>query len=151
MKNEKKLQVLCEQLPYGLKIFDDISKEILEALEMMHEPVPDEFISRYGRNQFEQASVDSELKPILHSMDYLTKEITIANYHDGKPFIPMEHLANEYGSFYLATIIDINMKIDSGCLTTYIADKLNKWHFNWRNLPESDYIRVDSLPKSPYA
>lgn len=113
---------------------------------------------RLGRKQ-KRAII--EIKPILHEMD-LTNPITV----DGETFIPIEELKKTFYNVDWQFIkffgngfeVEISMDSNSGIYfnlsfeeITGIIECFKKWHMNYLNLPESDYIKVSSLPKSPYA
>ena len=75
-------------------------------------------------------------KPLLRSLDSLTKPITVKGYNDDKEFVPVEELG--WNSFQ--HIINSGNLLGVGF--NYIQ-LLLKWHFNIFNLPETEYIKID--------
>lgn len=158
MKNEKKLQALCEQLSYGIKVLicDPVSNEKDQIFEL------DKNAVGICENKICIASaINTNLCfPILHEMD-LTKPITIG----GETFVPIQKLVElerkknpkqwieaptneeEIAVYEFQILI---YSVEENTIPHWMCDLLNEWHFNWRNLPESDYVKVSSLPKSPY-
>lgn len=137
--------VLCEQLPYGVKILiPDIYDHNRDEIKKLDEDLLKLF-TRY------KSTLN---RPILHSMDQLTQEITVAGYNDGKPFVPLGVLNSmkivEMGlakfrtfvsrddqTFLLADYYDgVNV------CSISVVDLLNQWHFNWRNIPENLYVKA---------
>jgi len=128
----KKLELkhLAPYLPYNLKVFDDYYSEIryLAALafsdcgivKQLHYP--------------SQTREYNEIKPILHPLSDLTKEIE----HNGEKFVPIEWL-NENKSVRLIKVINTgryevfsentgttNIRFWEYC----IIEKLFEWHFD---------------------
>lgn len=196
MKTEKKHQVLCEQLPYGLKARYTNKWNVTDTFEIKgtsnsQKEKGDVYVELLAKYKSAFFSKIDGVKLILHEMD-LTKEITIG----GETFVPIVELSKHFcnvgkceifknkgeedifgwdecnGDDYSGYAIIYNPD-DFGFYVCYsedvtgmrewdsllwpveakhiVYDLLNIWHFNWRNLPESEYIKVSSLPKSPYA
>lgn len=78
-------------------------------------------------------------KPILRSLDSLTKPITVKGYNDGKEFVPLYQLIKEDKAFTI-DFIDVYGYEE---LKFSIVELLLKWHFNIFNLEETEYIKID--------
>ena len=142
----EKLKIYSAYLPYGLKIEchseEEIKKEgnyISELSAIFKNGIQDEFGNDW----------DFNVKPILFSLEDLTKEITIG----GETFVPLHKILEEY-CFNLKVMskeeilsyqeslleIDISYKVHSLLL---------EWKFNVFNLPETEYIKVTE-ENNPY-
>ena len=142
----EKLKIYSAYLPYGLKIEchseEEIKKEgnyISELSAIFKNGIQDEFGNDW----------DFNVKPILFSLEDLTKEITIG----GETFVPLHKMLEEY-CFNLKVMskeeilsyqeslleIDISYKVHSLLL---------KWKFNVINIPETEYIKVTE-ENNPY-
>lgn len=112
-------------------------------------------------------SVGKSIKPILFPTSALTKEIQIANYNNGEPFVPLDIFkkkANELKSTSEDYMFDFNcvnnyIGLSRGsydnfegidifdeehkCVNTpfWIIELLNQWHINYRLSPEQ-FIEV---------
>lgn len=127
--NKELQKTMCEQLPYGtLKFWDEENPEYIPTLI----GIPNNEMLRFSLPRF-PGNIDlsnSELKPILRRMD-LTKPITHKGYNDGKPFMPLDRLSET-----------LRRNVDIFSLPHYLdfkytdIEKLNEWHFNWRNIPD---------------
>ena len=131
----KKLELkhLAPYLPYNLKVFDDYYSEIryLAALafsdcgivKQLHYP--------------SQTREYNEIKPILHPLSDLTKEIE----HNGEKFKPFDELSNflyitEKDNF--DTVLSARLWVETmilyrpDCLTLpfNVVQKLFEWHFD---------------------
>lgn len=95
-------------------------------------------------------------KLVLYSMDMLTKEIT----HNGETFVPIEifEIGDDSGSYPieynhgniglikdLESIAKHSSYHDIQFLPFEIVQRLISWHFNVFNLPDTDYIKKESL------
>jgi hypothetical protein len=148
---------LCGRLPYGVKC------QLMGMVKDDHEDPPVPLIFQItGMNKQEvviegNSEYDIEdVFPLLRPLSDLTKEITQANYNDGKPFVPI----NEMGGFNLAPSIisgDIAHKIHGGW-STYTEDwpmsviqKLNEWHFDYRDLiGQGLAVSIHDIETNPY-
>ena len=144
----EKLKIYSAYLPYGLKLqyFDD-EREILHNDCKIVEFREDEMTIANNEYQYDVEFYD--VKPILFSLEDLTKEITI----NGETFIPLHKILEEY-CFNLKVMskeeilsyqeslleIDISYKVHSLLL---------EWKFNVFNLPETEYIKVTE-ENNPY-
>jgi len=154
---------LCEQLPWGLKIHDSMQEKEFLLSDDYFRGIPT-IINDLGRCILEQCTLDDYLKPILFSMDCLTKEITLKDYNDGKPFVPIMELAKTNPKFIcegsiiriagdnIAIIIDdingvgkavfLRNPYKNSLLT---IDFLNRLHFNTRNLSPDQFVNAYGL------
>ena len=100
----------------------------------------------------------SILKPILFSLSCLTKEITISDYNDGKPFIPINVLNQmKIAQMGLASFrifeskegkIHVLADFNDGYSVLAqpgIKQILDQWHFNTRNLEPHEFINAEGL------
>lgn len=100
-------------------------------------------------------------KPILFPLDCLTREIQLKDYNDGKPFVPIEELLKDNLNIEVRDV-----KIVGGIvvwkdrvLMSLAVDRMQYghvqtlllWKINVFNLPEDEYINVESLTENPYA
>lgn len=169
MKNEKKLQVLCEQLPYGLMCLTNWQNTNGNIGELKLIGIHKNILFDNDKGGFMPCGIET-VKPILHEMD-LTKKITIG----GETFVPLDKIASLRGFAYWNIIknpeepghliIQFRDEDDSTLmdefkpmvlnfsalydLPFFVIECFKKWHMNY--LAESDYVKVSSLPKSPYA
>lgn len=82
----------------------------------------------------------SEVKPILYSMDMLTKEIE----HKGERFIPSIEIEKHTitgGTYNWHAVKLENLRY----LNYEVVQKLFEWHFNLFGLDESEYIKKETL------
>ena len=98
-----------------------------------------------------------KIKPLLRSLDSLTKPITVKGYNDDKEFIPMEEVCDilNIDHKYKIALLDFIKGLSDLFLTRDATDNLRidnlrlidatllKWHFNVFNLPETEYIKID--------
>lgn len=140
MKNNTKHQVICEQLPYGLKILigDAYSHEKYRIFEL------DKNAVGICENKICIASAinTSLCFPILHEMD-LTKEITV----NGETFVPLDRLKDDPdwdfmdgGNIWVYELFQ-GKKTDMTMIPYGIIQKFKEWHMNYLDLPESDYVK----------
>lgn len=86
----------------------------------------------------------SNAKPLLRSLDSLTKPITVKGYNDDKEFVPMDELmkirpfspSNEEMAEHIS-----KQGIEE--IPFWLAKILMSWHFNIFNLEETEYIKID--------
>ena len=82
----------------------------------------------------------NRFKPLLRSLDSLTKPITVKGYNDDKEFVPAEEIFvgawGKHAEYYIknGNILDLSF---------IQIELLLKWHFNVFNLPETEYIKID--------
>ena len=127
------LKEIVGYLPYGLKIHIEDEKDYIAF--------------GFCNNDlllFEEGiciDIDfNHIKPYLYPLDYLTKKITVEGYNDGKPFVPMEHLDDEYKDSSAKEIIITYIKT---CPTMEQLQLLYQWHFDIHGLIE----RGDAIAK----
>lgn len=103
---------------------------------------------------------ECSIKPIIRPISDLTKECVQADYNDGKPFIPIEHLHKNFPcyNFYMLTEDDkpvIGVDNADGdndmiiCDMVKIIEQLLKWHF-WPDMPEGEEVVYVSESFNPY-
>ena len=169
----EKLKIYSAYLPYGLKLqyFDD-EREILHNDCKMVEFREDEMTIANNEYQYDVKFYD--VKPILFSLEDLTKEITI----NGETFVPIVELANEFtddsfNDYYLDKFFKTEIVLREKYSRYYfkiqfkndkivgfdnndteppqfdIFQKLLEWKFNIFNLPETEYIKVTE-ENNPY-
>ena len=85
-----------------------------------------------GSNFISIDDIEEYGKPLLRSLDSLTKPITVKGYNDGKEFVPLDEI-QQY---------DINAE-NILLQQFWIVNRLLQWHFNVFNLPETEYIKID--------
>ena len=146
-----KLKIYSAYLPYGLKIEchseEEIKKEgnyISELSAIFKNGIQDEFGNDW----------DFNVKPILFSLEDLTKEITIG----GETFVPFDELIKiknvrlrvekyENGDKKLLNINTFSFSLFD--FEYKIIEKLLEWKFNVFNIPEDEYIKVTE-ENNPY-
>jgi hypothetical protein len=156
---EELLKIYSAYLPYELNV--GFQPEELEhrlvGVDLSNEGL--QFISPFG--DFGRSEI-SEPKPILYSMNMLTKLIE----HNGETFIPWDELTNgETVRFNYADFAEDWNKRDNYSFENYVQDwilgskhcfdflpygfiqKLIEWHFNVFGLEESEYIKKEELSK----
>ncbi len=149
----EKLKIYSAYLPYGLKLqyFDD-EREILHNDCKMVEFREDEMTIANNEYQYDVKFYD--VKPILFSLEDLTKEITI----NGETFVPFDELIKiknvrlrvekyENGDKKLLNINTFSFSLFD--FEYKIIEKLLEWKFNVFNLPEIEYIKVTE-ENNPY-
>lgn len=77
-----------------------------------------------------------KIKPLLRSLDSLTKPITVKGYNDDKEFVPYKQLGWGNGTQVIPTIL-------ADMINVYSFKLLLKLHFNIFNLEETEYIKID--------
>ena len=87
------------------------------------------------------------VKPLLRSLDSLTKPITVKGYNDDKEFVPIYHLLQEYcfdtdkmDEDEVFDYSDSMINVDISFVTVKL---LCSWHFNIFGLEETEYIKID--------
>lgn len=130
---EELLKIYSAYLPYELKT----DKGLLWA-------ICKDFLVKTKLNDGEivKGEID-KLKPILYSMDMLTKEIE----HKGERFVPSLEIAKQTitgGNYNWYAVKKENLRY----LNYEVIDKLLEWHFNVFGLDESEYIKKESLNRS---
>lgn len=149
----EKLKIYSAYLPYGLKLqyFDD-EREILHNDCKIVEFREDEMTIANNEYQYDVKFYD--VKPILFSLEDLTKEITIG----GETFVPFDELIKiknvrlrvekyENGDKKLLNINTFSFSLFD--FEYKIIEKLLEWKFNVFNLPEIEYIKVTE-ENNPY-
>ena len=150
-----KLKIYSAYLPYGLigKRIDSVTCELKGILE--HEIIWDlklDFDFKEHNNIWHD--VKNLVKPILFSLEDLTKEITIG----GETFVPFDELIKiknvrlrvekyENGDKKLLNINTFSFSLFD--FEYKIIEKLLEWKFNVFNLPEIEYIKVTE-ENNPY-
>ena len=88
-----------------------------------------------------------DIKPILYSMDMLTKPIT----HKGETFVPLHKILEEYNfdlskmdEEYILSFKESLIEVDMSYKT---ANMLLEWHFNIFGLEENEYIKKETILK----
>ena len=133
-----KQEFLAMSLPYGLKAeFKEVEsptcrKKVIGTINGVYD---DGTIVCHDTVN----ATPSKFKPIVRPLSDLTKEITQANYNDGKPFIPYIELLKmsyfdtenmtteeleEYKAGYFASNLDQELMLLSDAI------QLVKWHFD---------------------
>ena len=91
----------------------------------------------------------NRFKPLLRSLDSLTKPITVKGYNDDKEFVPIEELLK---TRYCDVEFDFIEAIEDDWASAdtkmefapfSIFKKLLSWHFNIFGLEETGYIKID--------
>ena len=91
----------------------------------------------------------NRFKPLLRSLDSLTKPITVKGYNDDKEFVPIEELLK---TRYCDVEFDFIEAIEDDWASAdtkmefapfSIFKKLLSWHFNIFGLEETEYIKID--------
>jgi len=86
-------------------------------------------------------------QPHLFPLSMLTKPIVVKGYNDGKEFVPVEFLENEYGCYYRYGDLEFDYyeigSTDSPFSGFQVVEQLNQWHFNVFNLDEDQYINAN--------
>jgi len=100
------------------------------------------WVAEAGIKQYKKFYNGKGLKPILFSTSCLTKPITVSTYNNGKPFVPIEEMAN-IGSIYYGGFEEAKFAIE--CLEaglshemydSWMVELLQKWHINYRLSPD---------------
>lgn len=163
MNNETLKRDLCSRLMYGVKV---------EVLDYKSDYVGKKIDEIIGITQWSKCgklwSIETKggakpsfekITPILFPTSALTKEIQIANYNDGKPFIPIEEIDSlastnkevnqiiEWDNSENHFLINVHYFI-GGWEITFIIDKLNQWHINYRLSPDQFIEVTDAF--NPY-
>ena len=148
-----KLKIYSAYLPYGLKLqyFDD-EREILHNDCKIVGFREDEMTIANNEYQYDVKFYD--VKPILFSLEDLTREITIG----GETFVPFDELIKiknvrlrvekyENGDKKLLNINTFSFSLFD--FEYKIIEKLLEWKFNVFNIPETEYIKVTE-ENNPY-
>ena len=112
----------------GSNSANNIKKSIITGLTQSNKVG---YISVKNHNNTHIGFID-DCKPLLRSLDNLTKPITVKGYNDGKEFVPLDEI-QQY---------DINAE-NILLQQFWIVNRLLQWHFNIFNLPETEYIKID--------
>ena len=149
----EKLKIYSAYLPYGLKLqyFDD-EREILHNDCKIVGFREDEMTIANNEYQYDVKFYD--VKPILFSLEDLTREITIG----GETFVPFDELIKiknvrlrvekyENGDKKLLNINTFSFSLFD--FEYKIIEKLLEWKFNVFNIPETEYIKVTE-ENNPY-
>jgi len=147
MNNETLKRDLCARLPYGLKILRPDKETILELKGVLGDLLQ---FQEYGKpfETFGSIKAGTNL-PILFQTSALTKEIQIATYNDGKPFVPIEEMRRLGIHDHLDFIsVEADGLIRNRGLNGWfgeipfkIIELLQKWHINYRLSPDQ-FIEV---------
>lgn len=153
-----KLKIHSAYLPYGLKFsssmdkpFEDYGLQSIWTLDGINKLFGDYCLLTKENND---AYAINSCKPILFSLEDLTKEITI----NGETFVPCVKL-NEilYVRLVLAELTNGDIRLFNEKTQTSnflgfeygLVQKLLEWKFNVFNLPEIEYIKVTE-ENNPY-
>lgn len=146
MTKEEQLKIYSAYLPYQLKINDPkcpIERELTHK-GYWHRSSEDDtvFVSV-------DEVIDTNLKPILYDLSYLTKEIE----HEGENTIILSEYI--YNNWFIKIRVDGHFTLDNGDATvtgfTYksapydLIQLLLKFHFNVFGLREGEYINKATL------
>ena len=108
-----------------------------------------------GSNFISIDDIEEYGKPLLRSLDSLTKPITVKWYNDGNSFVPLDELNKVLGYTEVSIVNFVNSglgyRINDGAQTALsfrddvlpILSLLLKWHFNIFGLEETEYIKID--------
>lgn len=89
------------------------------------------------------------ITPYLFPTSALTKEIQIANYNNGEPFVPIERLGEELNMNVIEyCMIKENPQLILETARFIVIEKLNEWHINYRLSPDQ-FIEVTE-ENNPY-
>ena len=153
-----KLKIHSAYLPYGLKFsssmdkpFEDYGLQSIWTLDGINKLFGDYCLLTKENND---AYAINSCKPILFSLEDLTKEITIG----GETFVPFDELIKiknvrlrvekyENGDKKLLNINTFSFSLFD--FEYKIIEKLLEWKFNVFNLPEIEYIKVTE-ENNPY-
>lgn len=150
MKEKLTIEHLAPYLAYSVKLIDYLgNKYNISYLSTKRIAFID--IKGYGDVQklrWEYAS--GKIKPILHPLSGLTKEIEI----NGERFVPIEIIKQEWFSKHHVGLVDAYLCFDyiktlfqDGLiqeLPAWVHKLLHKWHFAV-NIPEHLYIDINTL------
>ena len=128
-----KLKIYSAYLPFEVKInynsIDCIG--ILKSIDTFRNQV-----SFFSKHLFEQIEIE-DVKPILFSLEDLTKEITIG----GKEIIAIDYIATSIQNRQrILRRVSNNLNLD--VLEYWQFERLLELKFNVFNLPETEYIKV---------
>ena len=145
-----KLKIYSAYLPFEVKVsYNSIDYiGVLKSIDTFRNQV-----SFFSKHLFEQIEIE-DVKPILFSLEDLTKEITIG----GETFVPFDELIKiknvrlrvekyENGDKKLLNINTFSFSLFD--FEYKIIEKLLEWKFNVFNLPEIEYIKVTE-ENNPY-
>jgi len=148
MKQPSNLELaLCAGLPWGLKGSVDADPYVLIFMDHNGRTL--------WRDENNKKRTCYNAIPHYFPLEYLTQEITISTYKDGKPFVPVCVLCElYYGSqnyeapeFCDTELEDVEMSMmnicrDKSAITLEMADILHSWHFNVYNLSPDQFINA---------
>ena len=130
--------------------FKDIAQYYLgTGLEIRHNDGDDLIMNATGSgsNFISIDDVEEYGKPLLRSLDSLTKPITVIGYNEGKEFVPIYHLLQEYcfdtDKMDEDEVFDYSDSMINVDISFGTVKLLCSWHFNIFNLPETEYIKID--------
>ena len=92
-----------------------------------------------GSNFISIDDIEEYGKPLLRSLDSLTKPITVKGYNDENSFVPLYQLIKEDKAF-TTDFIDLYGYEE---LKFSIVELLLKWNFNIFGLEVTEYIKID--------
>ena len=100
--------------------------------------VKDGLIFKYDIYRWDEV-YEGRIKPLLRSLDSLTKPITVKGYNYDKEFVPIEEIGElDYDTYSLYYYKNHAIR-----LPFELIQLLLKWHFNIFNLEETEYIKID--------
>lgn len=87
----------------------------------------------------------SGIKPLLRSLDSLTKPIIVKGYNDGNEFVPIDEIKIKYPNTpNCRYILGFNYyNLSETIIEWCVMVLLLKWHFNVFGLEETEYIKID--------
>lgn len=124
--------------------FKDIAQYYLgTGLEIRHNDGDDLIMNATGSgsNFISIDDIEEYGKPLLRSLDSLTKPITVKGYNDSKEFVPSEKLSVHLFDFDFIDMV-VNKRNTNG-IPFWVVKLLLQWHFNIFGLEETEYIKID--------
>lgn len=157
MDNTEQLTIkhLAPYLPYKLKVMS-IYNDRVEILESLYNSRTEACLYHRHESLGSDYSFE-EFKPLMHSLDRLTKEIEV----NGERVVPIVELKEIYNSFPDCFIQKLEYHNLHGQFTLYgleendsyevsmplcIYQKLYEWHFAI-DIPEHLYVNINTLQK----
>jgi len=148
MTQEQKLKIYAAYLPYGLKVIYGYDRTVKKEGFLRGYDVRYGFQVFNPRLVFGHEFVNPDLvKPVLYSMDWLTKEIV----HEGETFVPIDKIRNLDIGYVDWITVEREAWIERygrkwwlGRIPYVMVQLLLSWHFNIFSLPETDYIKKEN-------
>jgi len=146
MKPQLTLEHIAPYLPYGLKVLRPDEKTILEVEGLSNNFY---YFKEKGMSLGDIHAKGN--KPMLRNLSDLTKPITVEGYNDGKEFVSLQVLRENFKNIYFE--IGNNHKLQlKGKNETFISvedfdavnRQLRKWHFAI-NISEDLYVDINTL------